>query len=257
MSSAINQQTWTRKSPARAQASAKHQLVYLHSSNLQMSAPDTSDGHGSLPPPGQEPLTADQIYTPPPMAGLSRPGKRLYWTLQGPLSASIFVMPEDLNPDAPREAYFRQTLAGTTWHPIATEAVTEQPVASLTVGEEHLSDWQDEWWTINMEGFDDDVEPAPEDVPPKFEPLVVTASEEFVTVHDFVSAVHPWLMGLRQQILRAKNVADEDYMPSADARLLVAADRPELVRVEDEQEWLGTLRWCFEENRRRQQGTTG
>ena len=55
-------------------------------------------------------------------------------------------------------------------------------------------------------------------------------------MHDFVSAVHPWLMGLRlrHQILRAKNVGDEDYTQAANARLLVAADRPELVRVEDE-----------------------
>jgi hypothetical protein len=166
-------------------------------------------------------------------------------------------MAADLNPDAPREAYFRQTVAGTTWHPISQEAVTERPVASLTVGEEHLADWQDEWWTLNMEGFDDAVQPAPEDLPPRFEPLVVTASGNFVTVHDFVSAVHPWLMGLRQQILRARAVADEEYTTGTDERLLVAADSPELVRVENEQEWLATLRWCFEENRRRQQASTG
>ena len=195
------------------------------------------------------------------MASLSEPGKRLFWTLQGrPLSTAISVMPADLNPDAPREAYGTQTLTGTTtWHPISQEAVTAPPVASLTVAEEYLGGWQDEWWTINMEGFDEDVQPAPEDVPPQFEPLVVTASSAaaggFVTVHDFVSAVHPWLMGLREQILRARNVADDEYTPDADgdARLLVVADLVELVRVEDEDEELAVMRWRFEENRRRQQ----
>lgn len=55
---------------------------------------------------------------------------------------------------------------------------------------------QDERWTINMKGFDEDVRPAPGDVPWRFEPLVVTASNgEFATMHDYVSAVHPWLMG--------------------------------------------------------------
>ncbi len=43
-----------------------------------------------------------------------------------------------------------------------------------------------------MEGFDDDVQPEPGEEPPTFDPLVVTASNgQFVTVHDYVSAVHP------------------------------------------------------------------
>lgn len=58
-------------------------------------------------------------------------------------------------------------------------------------------------------------------------------------------------MGLRDQILRAKNVADQDFTPSSEARLLVSTDSPELVRAKDEQEWLATLRWCYKENRRR------
>ena len=102
------------------------------------------------------------------------------------------------------------------------------------------------------------MQPAPGDEPPKLEPLVATASNgKFVTVHDFVSAVHPWPMARRQQILRAKNVQDEEYRPDPDAKLLVAADRPELVITEDEQVWLGVLRWGFEEGRRRQETSMG
>lgn len=157
-----------------------------------------------------------QLMETPPQKYLSQPGQRLYWTLQGPLNSAIFVMPNNLDPDAPREAYFQQTLSGTSWHPIAQEPITEQPVASLTVQEVHLSDWQTEWYTMNQEGFDEDVQPAPEDFPPEFKPLVVTASSPggFVTVHDFVSAVHPWLMDQRDQILRARNVEDEGYTPN-------------------------------------------
>ncbi|WYZ42400.1 hypothetical protein EsH8_VI_000099 [Colletotrichum jinshuiense] len=61
--------------------------------------------------------------------------KRLYLTLQGSTNSSIFVMAEDLNPDAPRESYFRQTLGGTTWHPISQEPMTEKPAKSLKVEE--------------------------------------------------------------------------------------------------------------------------
>lgn len=192
-------------------------------------------------------LRPDQLYIPPPIADLSIAGRRLLWTLQGPLSSSIFVLSEDRNPDGARELLLRQTPAGVSWHPIAREPITHIPVASLTVKETHLDEWRDEWYTINQEGFDEDVQPDPADFPPKFDPLVVRASSrDFVTVQDFVSAVHPWLMERRGEILRAMNVANEEYTPPASARLLVSATRPEELSVEDEDEWMLALRWNYE-----------
>ncbi|KAL0939596.1 uncharacterized protein CTRU02_206206 [Colletotrichum truncatum] len=135
-----------------------------------MAIPSPHSFFGLSLQPLQPPLSAEQVHIPAPVALISQPAKRLYWTLQGPLTSSIFIMPEDYSPEAPREPYFQQTLTDTTWHPISQEAMTEQPVASLTVGEEHLSDWQDTWWTLNQEGFDEDVQPAPDDEPPTFEP---------------------------------------------------------------------------------------
>lgn len=52
--------------------------------------------------------------------------------------------------------------------------MTEKPVKYLKIEEENLSDWQNQWWTISQEGFDEDVQPEPRD-----EPLVVTASGDF------------------------------------------------------------------------------
>ncbi|KAG7288133.1 hypothetical protein NEMBOFW57_007656 [Staphylotrichum longicolle] len=210
-------------------------------------------------------LTADELVqlNKPVMGRLSQPGRRLLWSLQGPLSSAISVLAEDENPnpDGPREPYFRHGGDGTDrWHPISNEPVTEQRLTTLTVTEENLSGWQDEWWNINGEGFDEDAQPAPGDLPPTFEPLVVTASNgEFVSIHDYVSAVHPWLMAGREQILRARHVADDHYVPGlVEERLLVVAHDAELVFVVDEQEWLADLRSNFEENRRRrEQGSAG
>ncbi|KAL0934975.1 uncharacterized protein CTRU02_209566 [Colletotrichum truncatum] len=90
---------------------------------------------------------------------------------------------------------------------------------------------------INQEGFDEDVQPAPDDKPPTFEPLVVTASSgDFVTVHDFVSAVHPWLTARRDLILRAKNVYNDTYLPGPNEKLIVSAGYPEVVVANYEQE---------------------
>ncbi|KXX75178.1 hypothetical protein MMYC01_209620 [Madurella mycetomatis] len=99
-----------------------------------------------------------------------------------------------------------------------------------------------------MEEFDEDVQPEPGDKPLKFEPLVVTASNgDSVTIHDYVSAVHPWLTARREQIPRAKHVADDEYTPgTTDEKLLVSADNADLVSAQDEKEWLATLRRAFE-----------
>ncbi|KAK4203022.1 hypothetical protein QBC40DRAFT_275272 [Triangularia verruculosa] len=217
----------------------------------------------SSPPPA--PLTQPQIQQPPPMLSLSAPARRLIWTLQGPPSTAITVMPPDLNPSSPnREPFYRPPPAPNqpaSFHQIFGEPISDPPAASITVQEEYLGDWRNEWYTLNQEGFDGS-EPNEEeysDMPPEFAPLVVTASPagpgngEFVTVGDYIRAVHPWLMGLRRQIVKARDVAgltggDED---GQGVRLMVTADRPELVRVEEEGEWMGTLRWCWEEGERR------
>ncbi|KAK5631724.1 hypothetical protein RRF57_007438 [Xylaria bambusicola] len=172
------------------------------------------------------PFRPDQLYTPPPMADLSMADYRLLWTYWDP--SSILVLPKDCNPDGARELLLRQTPAGASWHPTAQEPMRYIPGASVTVKEA--------------------------DFPPKFDPLVqVEASlRDFVTVQDFASAVHPWLMERRTEILRAINVTDEEYKPPASARLLVSATRPEELAVEDENEWMSALRWNSEREQHHQ-----
>jgi hypothetical protein len=59
-------------------------------------------------------------------------------------------------------------------------------------------------------------------------------------------------MARREQILRARHVADDHYTPGeVEERLLVAVQNAEMVVAEDEQEWLAALRDSF--RRRREQ----
>lgn len=204
---------------------------------------------------------------------------RLLWTLQGPLSTSIMVMAEKQNPDTPREAYFRQTLAGTTWHPVADEALTQPPVSSITVGVYHLDMWADDWEEHHRhaepggagcvfgpvdgqeqeqesggggrdEGDDDDDEQillrcCGEDRPKDHVPLVVTAppssGRQHVTVHDYVSAVHPWLMAQRDEILAAKDVWEEGLLP-ADTKLAVNYHGVDHLMITELEDWLQSMR---------------
>ncbi|OBR12818.1 LysM domain-containing protein [Colletotrichum higginsianum IMI 349063] len=69
--------------------------------------------------------------------------------------------------------------------------------------------------------------------------LVVTpaAGGHFVTTHDYVSAVHPWLMGLRPEILLAKTVAQPEPQPGSAGMAWMVDQGPEH-KVEAKQSWI-------------------
>lgn len=156
---------------------------------------------------------------------------RLLWILQGPLSTSVMVMAERQNPDSPREAYFQQTLGGTSWHAVASDALTQPQVASITVTIDVLQIWADEWEeshrhaepgdegcvfgqrTQGQEAEGEQTQDADEgdgedglvllrccgtNRPNMHTPRVVRPLSSFgrqhITVHNYLSAVHPWLM---------------------------------------------------------------
>lgn len=57
--------------------------------------------------------------------------------------------------------------------------------------------------------------------------LGIRASGEFVTIHDLVSTVHPWLMGLRDKMLQAEpDLLDNIPLPP-DTKLVVHYPGPE------------------------------
>ena len=181
---------------------------------------------------------------------------RLFWSLQGPLSTSILVMEERRNVDGPREPYFRQTLSGTTWHPISQASLTVPKVSSITVKVDELNIWQEFWEEYHRHSEDRDMETAifsEEDEegndelleccgdgrPPTAPELVVRASDKpYVTIHDYVSAVHPWLMGLRDNILQALNVMDGPAPLPSDTHLMVNWDAPYDLTMMEAERWL-------------------
>ncbi|RYP59998.1 hypothetical protein DL769_008315 [Monosporascus sp. CRB-8-3] len=213
--------------------------------------PNLANSSGPLP-------TLEALRTAHQPVFLTSALKRLYWTLQGPISTEIFVMEEEQNPDSPREAYFRQTLAGTSWHPISQEALTEPKVSSITVKVDDLKTWEDDWLEYHhrhaepgIEGcvFEEiEAEEEPEllmcceEVRPKEHiPLVINASEKpYLTVHDYVTALHPWLMGLRNDILQAKNMWN--YTVPPETKLAVNYQGLDYLMIEEEEFWISFIR---------------
>ena len=97
---------------------------------------------------------------------------------------------------------------------------------------------------------DGDVEPAllrccGEDRPKRHVPLVITAplssGRQHVTVHDYVSALHLWLMAQRDAILAAKDVWEDRPLP-VDTKLAVNYHGPGHLMIDELDDWLMRMR---------------
>jgi len=191
---------------------------------------------------------------------LTHDARRLYWTLSGPLTSAISVMDDKwYDPDVPLESYCVQAELSLSWHSIAQSALTEPKISSVTVSVEQLNDWEDEWWELRRDNDDlvpvgtdfDEEDDGPqsalrscyEDMPrDEKATLVVKATEAFVTVHDYVSVVHPWLMSLREKILQASGDLLDNIPLPPDTRLMVQAfPSPDCITTVEEEEWKRSL----------------
>ncbi|KAI4640252.1 hypothetical protein J4E93_008457 [Alternaria ventricosa] len=167
--------------------------------------------------------------------GLSLDAQRLKWALDGPLYSAIEVM-QGIGYDAniATEPYGDKTASNTTWHSVSQSPLTEPKTSSVIVHIDILEDWEFQW--LEMHRFCHDPEKNGED-PDEFlfgelqdyssdldkeeephllrccranrprkkcETLLVKASGAFLTIHDYVSAVHPWLLRQREDIFGAE-----------------------------------------------------
>lgn len=187
-------------------------------------------------------------------------GAVLFWPLAGPtLEASgLAVMAGPTNPDV-RAPYY--DAAAGAWHPVGRLPISEPRVSSITVRVSDLEDWAGNWeethcdYVADEEGGDGAgngccgmERPAGKDAS-----IVVTgtggvteggggaggAGGDFVSVHDFVAAVHPWLMGLRSDILGALGTLNGDDRPlPAETELMVSCNMLDSSMMEKRADWI-------------------
>ncbi|KAJ3496292.1 hypothetical protein NLG97_g2759 [Lecanicillium saksenae] len=179
---------------------------------------------------------------------------RLTWRIPAPLESAISVSANPRPPRGPSVPYFGRTLSGGSWHDVSEEPVSSTRQSSIAVTVSALDSWAAQWEEYHEDADpddDDDCEFAPDDddgpgellryhgekrpqAPP---PLVITATtKEYVTVHDYVSALHPWLMEHFDAISSAVNVWNGGQAPPGQ-RLFVAAGNLRDVEIYDEERW--------------------
>ncbi|KAF2154940.1 hypothetical protein K461DRAFT_276109 [Myriangium duriaei CBS 260.36] len=144
----------------------------------------------------------------------------LRWKAFGPLSDCVEVAVDPKDPNSTRRPFITGTMLDT----IADESLTEPPISSITVVQEQLNDAPQYFVDEHIPHADDDnpaVEWRPAKPPhhgdrenkllmqccgeqrPRGSPrLTINASSKaFVTIGDFVLAVHPWLQTLKDEIV--------------------------------------------------------
>ena len=224
-----------------------------------------------LPGPGNLVAAGDPVNRPAPNTT-----QRLYWALRGPLASSVAVLDRPPREGSHTFAPFYDAATG-AYHPIAALPVSEPRVSSMTIHVQLLQDWEDNWdnwhfqhsepgmesegceWGVlggeqNAEDVDIDSlvplrccgDPRPIG---KDASLVVRASNagdedggkdgSFISVRDYVTAVHPWLMNLRNDILGALGTLNGDDNPYPQSTPLFVEDiLLNTVTIMTQDEWI-------------------
>jgi hypothetical protein len=145
---------------------------------------------------------------------------RLHWFLSkdDPLGA-ITIIQDATDSDSPQEPYSPS-------HPISNLSLTTPPVSAITVSLKILDEYAQEWVSVHREHADPEEDDCPDHDAARFDaegeveyccdqdrpspgPQIEVVAKElgaFVTIGDFVEAVHPWLRSLDSQLRAAKGV---------------------------------------------------
>lgn len=200
---------------------------------MSTTEPDDEIGPQSRPAyPAIEDLPVQTVKKTPHAAD------RIFWDFDAPWPESISVMKDSKSPDS-LTPYFQDG----AWHEIAQEPLTEPKVSSITVVIDLFDYYETNWIERHFEDLDNiwgdlpDYDPAKDYSPAKVGDreqhllyccgehrprniakvnIVVKPAVEggFITVHDYLSTVHPWLTEHKQNIIKAETVWETKFPES-------------------------------------------
>jgi hypothetical protein len=209
---------------------------------------------------------------------LAPDAKRLVWSLDGDMIAAIHVMKDSKSPES-LEPYFTKATADDhtgTWHPVSQSPLSEPKISSVTVEVSPLDNWENEWLDWHQGHVELDVGYQDESMVrigelPDFDPIKdeegpkhllrccgsdrprgknatvevkagLHSKEDFITIHDYLLTVHPWLLGLKEDILGAISVFEDDPLPP-ETMLMVALAIPDMLLIQQKAEWMQDWKW--------------
>jgi hypothetical protein len=199
---------------------------------------------------------------------------RLVWSFSGgSLETSLSVMASAYNIDV-LEPYFQQTVgggSGSPWHVVSKSPLKHPPVSEITATVDDLELWEWDWLEFHENHSDPDSYEESENLKygtlPDFNPendrdpphllkccgadrprgkeggVLVMASPSgpgFVTVHEYITTVHPWLIRNRGDILKAMDHWEQ--MPDLEGKdLVVDLVQPKYLTIKEKSELVREL----------------
>ncbi|KAK4246221.1 hypothetical protein C7999DRAFT_15639 [Corynascus novoguineensis] len=217
-------------------------------------------------------LSAAKQFISPNPEGL----KLLFWPLNADTPAALetsglaVMAAGPKHPDPDVLAPYWDAAAG-AWHPVSKRPISEPKVSEIVVQMGDVSQWEREWeerhWECQVEdnrlaeyvaqgrGVCNGCGAARPPAVKRGVSVVVRGTggvgegeDEgggggFVTVHDYVSTVHPWLLGLRGDILGALGTStDNDDPLPAETELMVSCRLLDKLRMEQRADWIRNAR---------------
>ena len=229
--------------------------------------PESDDSQESDSEPEQYPTFAE-LFSSNVVPRPTLDAVRLVWSFGGSLETSLSVMATAYNTEV-LEPYFQHTDGGGSWHAISHSPLTQPPVSEIVATVDDLEIWESDWIDFHRNHSDPDAsyeesgyakygdlpgyDPEKDEDPPhllkccyterprhKEGGVLVTPSasgQGFVTVHDYVTTMHPWLMRNRGDILDAMNRYED--MPDAEHMdLVVDLVTPNCLTIIEKSEWV-------------------
>ncbi|KAK3906022.1 hypothetical protein C8A05DRAFT_30092 [Staphylotrichum tortipilum] len=172
---------------------------------------------------------------------LTTASKRLFWTLNGPLEDAIRVAPSEYyDPGVldSMEPYFGPDGSP---HAVSQASLLEPLVSSVTVRVQCIDDW-DQRWAAEHWRCGELERNAPDRNPGRLGPRPDDETRDpvllvFLTVHEYVSAVHPWLMAMRDTLLDVLGKLDGNPKWPPETKLAVLYLGPGPLQIGHEDGW--------------------
>ncbi|KAK0746791.1 hypothetical protein B0T18DRAFT_412432 [Schizothecium vesticola] len=164
--------------------------------------------------------TAQELVAARKFFASSNAFMRLRWCIRAPASSAIFVLDLATDPDSPQQPYYSPSHPGGV-HPVGSEPATDPPVSALRLAIAALDGWAGDWSMAHgdyescyrSQEFDENDElvrccgkdrPGPG---PHLD-IIPASTQPFITVNDIIEPVHPWLLGLEDEIRVARGLPD-------------------------------------------------
>ena len=167
---------------------------------------------------------------------------RLRWFARTPASTAISVLDSAVDATSAQQPYYDPSRAGGV-HSVAESPASDPPVSPLGVTLAPLDRYEEDWddahhqhsgeFAASADGRQRRVRCCGEGRPgPGPHPDVQASAELFVTIHDIVEAVHPWMLGLEDRIRAARGVARGRPLP-AEFDMFVYPNKPHQLDIRD------------------------